>query len=162
MILLEDVENIGIKGNVVEVKRGTGRNFLIPEKLAVYATQENMEKYDILKDGVETSRSLPMNVIKHLKNCEVNLITPYLPDIHEATRDNWVITRHDIKEYFHRSSGLQVPIHCMKIKDIESNIPEDHVIRKTGDYIVEVTVNNVITIPVPVTVTQRPEDEEGS
>lgn len=162
MILLEDVENIGIKGSIVEVKRGTGRNYLIPEKRAVYATEENMEKYGISKDNKDTTRNLPMNVVKYLKKCHVDLITPYLLDIHEMTRENWVITRHDIREYFHRDSGLQVPIHCMEIKNCENKIPDDHVIRQYGNYTVKVTIDKIMTIPVPLTVSERPENEEGS
>ena len=38
IILLEDVQNLGYKDDVVKVKDGYGRNFLIPKKKAVLAT----------------------------------------------------------------------------------------------------------------------------
>ncbi|HLV14053.1 MAG TPA: 50S ribosomal protein L9 [Xanthomarina sp.] len=38
LILKQDVENLGFKDDVVTVKNGYGRNFLIPQKLAVLAT----------------------------------------------------------------------------------------------------------------------------
>ena len=38
IILLEDVINLGYKGDVVNVKDGYGRNFLIPQKKAVIAS----------------------------------------------------------------------------------------------------------------------------
>jgi len=38
IILLEDVNNLGYKDDVVTVKNGYGRNFLIPQKKAVLAT----------------------------------------------------------------------------------------------------------------------------
>ncbi len=38
VILKEDVANLGFKGDLVEVKPGYGRNYLIPQKLAVIAT----------------------------------------------------------------------------------------------------------------------------
>ena len=38
IILLEDVINLGYKGDIVKVKDGYGRNFLIPQKKAVIAS----------------------------------------------------------------------------------------------------------------------------
>jgi len=38
LILKQDVENLGFKDDVVTVKNGFGRNFLIPQKQAVLAT----------------------------------------------------------------------------------------------------------------------------
>ncbi len=38
IILLEDVNNLGYKDDVVTVKNGYGRNFLIPQKKAILAT----------------------------------------------------------------------------------------------------------------------------
>lgn len=39
IILKEDVTNVGYKGDIVKVKDGYGRNFLIPTKKAVLATE---------------------------------------------------------------------------------------------------------------------------
>lgn len=39
IILLQDVARLGSKDDVVSVKNGYGRNFLIPQKLAVIATE---------------------------------------------------------------------------------------------------------------------------
>ncbi|MDF1677537.1 MAG: 50S ribosomal protein L9 [Legionellaceae bacterium] len=41
VILLDKVKNLGNLGDVVDVKSGYGRNYLIPEKKAVFATEEN-------------------------------------------------------------------------------------------------------------------------
>ena len=38
LILLQDVENVGLRGDVVDVARGYGRNFLLPRRLAEEAT----------------------------------------------------------------------------------------------------------------------------
>jgi large subunit ribosomal protein L9 len=38
LILLKDVENVGLKGEVVEVARGYARNYLLPRQLAQVAT----------------------------------------------------------------------------------------------------------------------------
>ena len=39
IILLEDIQNLGYKDDVVEVKNGYGRNYLIPQKKAILATE---------------------------------------------------------------------------------------------------------------------------
>jgi large subunit ribosomal protein L9 len=41
IILREDIENLGIRGEVVKVAPGYARNFLLPKKLAVAATDAN-------------------------------------------------------------------------------------------------------------------------
>ncbi len=41
IILLRDMENLGYKGDVVQVRDGFARNFLIPRKLGLAATREN-------------------------------------------------------------------------------------------------------------------------
>lgn len=45
VILLKDDKNLGKKGEIVEAKTGYARNFLIPKKVAIEATPENMEEW---------------------------------------------------------------------------------------------------------------------
>ncbi len=45
VILKEDIVNLGDIGNVVEVKNGYGRNYLIPRDLAVEANLKNLKKF---------------------------------------------------------------------------------------------------------------------
>lgn len=42
VILQEDVKKVGVKGDVVEVSDGYGRNYLLPRKLAVEANAANL------------------------------------------------------------------------------------------------------------------------
>jgi large subunit ribosomal protein L9 len=46
VILREDVPALGKAGDVVEVKRGFGRNYLVPQKKAVLATSANIRHLD--------------------------------------------------------------------------------------------------------------------
>lgn len=41
VILLENIEALGLRGQVVKVANGYGRNFLLPKKMAVAATAQN-------------------------------------------------------------------------------------------------------------------------
>ena len=46
VILLERIQNLGDLGDLVEVKSGYGRNYLVPHGKAVYATSDAKEKVD--------------------------------------------------------------------------------------------------------------------
>ena len=49
VILLENLKRIGSIGEVIDVKRGFARNFLIANKKALYASKENIGKVEKLK-----------------------------------------------------------------------------------------------------------------
>ena len=50
VILLENLKKIGSIGEVIEVKRGYGRNFLISNKKALYASKENISQVEKIKN----------------------------------------------------------------------------------------------------------------
>ncbi len=49
VILLENVKRIGSIGEVIDVKRGYARNFLIANKKALYASKENIKEVEKIK-----------------------------------------------------------------------------------------------------------------
>ena len=49
VILLENVKKIGSIGEIIDVKRGFARNFLISNKKALYASKENISKIQKIK-----------------------------------------------------------------------------------------------------------------
>ena len=46
VILIQDVDNLGQKNELVSVKNGYARNFLIPQKFAVEASNSNLKQLD--------------------------------------------------------------------------------------------------------------------
>jgi len=78
IILLEDVKNVGKKGNILEVADGYARNFLIRNKLAVAATeqskaileQQKQQKIDQEKEDVKNAEALKV------KLSELTLVFP--------------------------------------------------------------------------------------
>ena len=54
LILKDDVENLGFKDDVVKVKNGYGRNFLIPNGLAMLATESNKK---VLAEKIKQSQN---------------------------------------------------------------------------------------------------------
>jgi large subunit ribosomal protein L9 len=54
VILLERIAKLGQMGDVVRVKDGFGRNFLLPQGKALRATKENRVRFDSMKAELET------------------------------------------------------------------------------------------------------------
>jgi large subunit ribosomal protein L9 len=70
VILRENIENLGKKGDIVTVARGYGRNYLIPQKIAVELTSRNMKMIEIeqkaLQKGLEKEMASYQEIIDRL------------------------------------------------------------------------------------------------
>ena len=53
VILLENVRKVGSIGEVIEVKRGYARNFLIAKKKALFASKENIKEVEKIKNDLK-------------------------------------------------------------------------------------------------------------
>ena len=56
LILLKDIEKVGRKGEIVRVRDGFGRNFLLPRRLGLALTKANEQFVQELKTRSETKR----------------------------------------------------------------------------------------------------------
>jgi large subunit ribosomal protein L9 len=57
IILLQRVENLGDMGEVVRVKDGYARNFLLPQHIALRATSENREQFESQRKDLEKTNA---------------------------------------------------------------------------------------------------------
>ena len=55
LILLEKVQNLGDLGDLVKVKSGFGRNYLVPKGKAVPATKSNLEQFEARRAELEAA-----------------------------------------------------------------------------------------------------------
>ena len=53
LVLLESVENLGVIGDVVSVRPGFARNFLLPQGKALRATEANMARFEVERELLE-------------------------------------------------------------------------------------------------------------
>jgi large subunit ribosomal protein L9 len=78
VILKQDVEKLGRRGDVVNVAPGFGRNYLIPRKMALAVTATNLKTIEIerqaLKKKLETERKSYQTLVQKLN--EVSLTFP--------------------------------------------------------------------------------------
>lgn len=61
IVLLDDIVNIGEAGEIVEVKNGYARNWLIPQQLAQRATKDAINRVELIKRGAEAKRASRMS-----------------------------------------------------------------------------------------------------
>ena len=52
VILLENIKRVGSIGEIIDVKRGFARNFLIANKKALYASKENISQVEKIKNDL--------------------------------------------------------------------------------------------------------------
>ena len=55
LILLEKVQNVGDLGDLVKVKAGYGRNYLVPQGKAVPATKDNIAQFEVRRAELEAA-----------------------------------------------------------------------------------------------------------
>lgn len=66
LVLTEDVPNLGRQGDLVEVKAGYGRNYLIPNGMATVPTEHNLRLLERYKERVQQAREARIADLKVL------------------------------------------------------------------------------------------------
>ena len=131
LILKEDVPNLGVAGQMVQVKRGYGRNYLILNRLAVYATEENKQKY--LATQTDQGSANVVADQKILPFFESAVLEMGMKD----GAEHWQITEHDISVHCRKKLNVVVPVHCIEMAEP---------VKSFGDHVVGIIINeNVCT-----------------
>ena len=124
IILTQDVESLGQKGEVVSVKSGYGRNFLIPRGLGLVASTSNVKRYEeetrqqALK--IESARKDAEALARRVDAMEVVLQAP----VGEEDRIFGTITTQQIADALARN-GIEID---------RRKVSLDSEIRTTGEY----------------------------
>ncbi len=145
-ILLSDVENVGSRGDVVDVSKGYLRNFLIPRKLAQPATKGAVIAAQRANEAEERSRA--DQVAKAQENAEL-LSKTVLTIAQQAGEDGRLfgsVTTQDIADAIKEARGLDVD---------RRHVHLEEPIRHVGTYNVVVEVVDGVTATVKTLVTER-------
>ena len=145
-ILLSDVENVGVRGDVVDVSKGYLRNFLIPRKLAQPATKGAVIAAQRANEAEERSRA--DQVAKAQENAEL-LSKTVLTIAQQAGEDGRLfgsVTTQDIADAIKEARGLDVD---------RRHVHLEEPIRHVGTYNVVVEVVDGVTATVKTLVTER-------
>ena len=92
VILLENVKKIGSIGEVIDVKRGFARNYLISNKKALYASKENIKEVEKIKTELnkkdQEKKKNAKQIYENLKNktYEVKKLTTENKDLYGSIK----------------------------------------------------------------------------
>ncbi|XP_071474529.1 large ribosomal subunit protein bL9m isoform X2 [Marmota flaviventris] len=125
LILTQSVEKLGVRGDLVSVSKSLGRNRLLPQGLAVYASPENRKLFEEEK-----------LTVKFLRNCHL--------EVGMKNNVKWELNSEIVARHFLKNLGVVVAPHALKL-------PEEPITR-WGEYWCEVTVNGLDTVRVPMSV----------
>src|SRR5438477_8226 len=84
LVLTEDVSYLGKQGDLVEVKPGYGRNYLLPNGLATVPTEHNLRLLERFKQRVKQAREARVADLKVLDPGFARLLHPLLEAFQEA------------------------------------------------------------------------------
>lgn len=130
VILLKIIPSIGKAGEVKDVSDGHARNFLLPQGLAVLATEKNLRKRDEAAKHKELQQAknqvLPNVLVERLKSLVLNFA--------EKADDKGTIFAGITKE------KIVTALAGKKVKVKEKQILLDQPIKKIGEYRVEVEI----------------------
>ena len=117
VILKQDVEKLGRRGDLVEVADGYGRNFLIPRGLAVEATEAKLREWKSIQEGkaVREKRSEEEARAKK-KNLQGKRITVKM-SAGEKGRLFGSVTTAQLAEAIEEQLGIKVDKKLIKIEE---------------------------------------------
>jgi large subunit ribosomal protein L9 len=152
IILLEDVDRLGVRGQLVKVADGYGRNYLLPKKLAVAATPQNRKWVDqqrvrFLKQTAE-EKSEAEDLAKLLEG--VSVVVTRKAGEHGTLFGS--VTALDIAEGL-AAQGFNID---------RRKIHLDQPLKVLGEYDVPVRLHREVTTPVKVKVEAEAQPDESA
>jgi large subunit ribosomal protein L9 len=144
VILLEKIGKLGNIGDVANVKSGYGRNYLIPQGKALFATKANLEEFETRRADLEAAAANKMEKaqIRAAKLAEIASVTIAANASDEGKLFGSVGTR-EIEEAVNNAGG--------EISKSEINMPEG-AIRNVGESTVEIQLHTDVTQAITVVV----------
>ncbi|MGQ9472994.1 MAG: 50S ribosomal protein L9 [Candidatus Caldatribacteriaceae bacterium] len=106
VILTQEVENLGKEGDVVEVKAGYARNYLIPNNMAIEATPGNLSQIEKLRKKRALREAKELEKIKFLQNKIEGLVLKFSKKAGEKGKLYGSVTSREIAEAISKSIGL--------------------------------------------------------
>lgn len=147
IILLENIEKVGVKGDVVNVKRGFARNYLVPRKHAIYATPANMGKLTEIKQVIAQQEEKRLNELKVLAEKLSGITLAFVRKVDENEHMFGSVSENDI---VHELKAQGTEVHKAAI------LLEKH-IKELGEFKVNVKLHKDITAVLNVIVTKEQE-----
>lgn len=143
VILLEKVANLGQLGDVVKVKDGYGRNYLVPQGKAKRATEKNMAEFEVRRAELEKQQAeiLAQTQVRAEKLAGMNVKISQKAGVDGKLFGS--VSNVDIAEAL-KEQGIEVA-------KAEIRLPNGH-LKQIGDYPLTIALHHDVTADITVSV----------
>ena len=143
VILMEKVGNLGNLGDVVKVKDGYARNFLIPHGKAKRATDENLKAFEARRAELEKAQAETLKAAQE-RGAKLDGLT--LQITQKAGPDGRLfgsVTNYDIVEALHKQGH--------EVERANIRMPQGP-LKQVGDFPLQVALHTDVTVNITVSV----------
>ena len=148
VILLEKVAQLGDPGDLVNVKAGYGRNFLIPNGKAVRADEKNKEEYEKRKEALLSAEAERKDLATNLASGMESLVIEITAEVSEEGTLYGSVGTREIADAL-VEEGHQVEKSAVRL-------PEG-VLKEVGEYSIDVELHPEVIAPITVKIIARQE-----
>ncbi len=142
VILTKDVESLGTMGNVVRVRDGYARNYLIPRSLAILANESNSKVFEHRKKMIDEQKEKVLKEFKDLANKMEKVKVVVQKQTGEEDRIFGSVTSAEIADFFAKK-GIDIS---------KKDIIFKEEIKKLGTYTAEVKLHSEVSVQVKIKV----------
>jgi large subunit ribosomal protein L9 len=142
VILTKDLENLGRAGALVEVKTGYGRNYLLPRKLALLATEKNIRQLEHQKAGILSRAAKEKSNMTGMANKLNAIEVKFTRKVGEQNKLFGSVTSKDVHE--------QLVAQGYQLDRKQVHLPEP--LKEVGTHEVEVKLHAEVSAKVRVTI----------
>ncbi len=143
VILTEDVQGTGKKGQVLEVRDGFGRNFLLPRHFAVAASETNLKHFDHIVKNLQNKKDRDLRAAEEVKEKIEGITITVRKKVGLDGKLFGSVTPKEIAEGIGASLGIDVD---------KKHILVDEPIKMTGAYTVTVHLDEGVNAQLKVEV----------
>jgi large subunit ribosomal protein L9 len=147
LLLKEDVENLGARGELVKVKPGYGRNYLLPRGLAIQATPGNVKQIELQRKTLLKKAAAEHETASQQAALLKDVTLEFSRKVGEHGILYGSVTSMDIAEAF-AAKGYEVDRRRIQLKDP---------IKEPGEFEVPVKLHREVTTNVKVVVKNEEE-----
>ncbi|MGD9569886.1 MAG: 50S ribosomal protein L9 [Sedimentibacter sp.] len=145
VILLEDVKNVGKKGEIINAKDGYARNFLFPKNLAIEATTVNLKNLENAQKQKEAKEKELLEEAKKLEEELMKLTVVIKTKTGENGKLFGAVTTKEIAEHIEKEHGFAID---KKKYDMEP-------IKAVGEYFAKIKLHPQVNAKVKIIVTEK-------
>src|SRR5205807_10286176 len=142
VLLREDIDNLGARGEIVRVKAGYARNYLLPRKLAVEATANNVRQIEGEKAALAKREAKERSTAELQASQLQKLTLKFERKVGEAGVLYGSVTSMDIAHALHEQ-GYEIDRRKIVLREP---------IKRFGNYNVPVRLHREVTLELPINV----------